>query len=416
MIIWYNIHIIAQIILFNEEFFMGKNNEYSLDWEDNESQFEEEEEEEVSEEHGDKVDEKPFDADRIRVDVKPISVHQMTQMIETKDGGQINLNPDFQRRKIWKERKRKSLLIESLMLRIPIPVFYVYEDEESVWHVVDGLQRMSTMYEFIKGEFALIGLQYLTNNNGKKFSELDQKYKNRINTTTLTINVIDSLTPSQVKYDIFRRINTGGVPLNSQEIRNSTANETARNFFKELISLESFQLATNSINDLRMQGQELVLRFMAFYLNYNYNTEEILYKKGMDGFLDKTYEEINRNRFSIKELEKIKKDFDNSMKNSYLLFGKYSFRRVVFSELEPKLKPINKSLFTCTSVILAYYNYEDIKDLNISDKMVKKLALELEENVIFDESFSKGTGDLSRIKTQFKLMKKIISEVIENAK
>lgn len=396
---------------------MDLDNKLLIDWESNESQVEEEDEDIFGEEDNDKSAEKPFDADRIRVDVKPISVHQMTQMIDTKDGGQINLNPDFQRRKVWKERKRKSLLIESLMLRIPIPVFYVYEDEESVWHVVDGLQRMSTMYEFIKGDFALTGLQYLTNNNGKKFSELDQKYKNRINTTTLTINVIDSLTPPQVKYDIFRRINTGGVPLNSQEIRNSTANKTTREFLKTLVSLESFQLATNSINDLRMQAQELILRFIAFYLNYNFDTEEILYKKGMDGFLDKTYEQINR--LSVSNLNNIKKSFDNSMKNSYLLFDKYAFRRITFKELnnnnEPKLKPINKSLFTCISVILAYYDYEEIKDLNISDRMIEKLAKEMAENNDFEESLSKGTGDLSRIKIQFSVMRKIVKEVIENA-
>ncbi|QOS92055.1 DUF262 domain-containing protein [Peribacillus sp. JNUCC41] len=395
---------------------MNINNELEFEWE-NESQFEEEEED-VNDEDNDKSEEKPFDPDRIRVDVKPISVHQMFQMIETNDGGQINLNPDFQRRKVWKERKRKSLLIESLMLRIPIPVFYVYEDEETVWHVVDGLQRMSTMYEFMKGEFALTGLQYLTNNNGKKFSELDQKYKNRINTTTLTINVIDSLTPPQVKYDIFRRINTGGVPLNSQEIRNSTANKTTRDFFKELVSLESFQLATNSMNDLRMQAQELILRFIAFYLKYNFETGEILYKKGMDSFLDKTYEAVNK--LSFTDLDKIKKKFDNAMKNSYLLFDKYAFRRITYKELnnnnEPKLKPINKSLFTCTSIILAYYEYEEIKNLNIRDDMIRKLAAEMYKNKNFEESFSKGTGDLSRIKTQFTLTKKIVREVIENAK
>ncbi|MCR6850064.1 MULTISPECIES: DUF262 domain-containing protein [Bacillus] len=393
------------------------NKEFDIEWDINDSQLEDDEED-LFEDDDEKSDEKPFDADRIRVDVKPISVHQMSQMIETKDGGQINLNPDFQRRKVWKERKRKSLLIESLMLRIPIPVFYVYEDEESVWHVVDGLQRMNTMYDFIKGKFALTGLQYLTNNNGKKFSELDQKYKNRINTTTLTINVIDSLTPPQVKYDIFRRINTGGVPLNSQEIRNSTANKTTREFFKSLVALESFQLASNSINDLRMQAQELILRFIAFYLNYNIDTEEIFYKKGMDGFLDKTYEVINK--LPNKELVKLKNNFDNAMKNAHLLFDKYAFRRITYKELdnanEPKLKPINKSLFTCTSIILAYYDYEVIKVLNVNDAMLKRLALEISTNKEFDESLSKGTGDVARIKTQFSTMKKIISEVIENAR
>jgi len=385
-----------------------------IDWNDKDQQFEEEMEELAGEDNT--LSEQPFNAERIRVDIKPISVHQMFQMIEKGEGGQINLNPDFQRRKVWKERKRKSLLIESLMLRIPLPVFYVYEDEDSVWHVIDGLQRMSTIHSFIKDEFSLSGLEYL-NSNGKKFSELDQKYKNRISTTTLTINVIDSLTPPQVKFDIFRRINTGGVPLNPQEIRNSTANQKTREFFKNLVALESFQKATNSINDLRMLAQDLILRFISFYLNYNYETGEISYKKGMEGFLDKNHEKINK--FSAKELEIIKLKFDNSMKNAYLLFNKYAFRRLPIQNNsvndEQKLNPINKSLFICTSVILANYEYEELKKLNIGDKLLNRLAEELATNEEFEESFSRGTGNVLRIETQFSTMKRITEEVIKNA-
>lgn len=382
-----------------------------IDWNSYDDQTEEEQEEL---DDSNDSDEKPFDADRIRVDVKPISVHQMCQMIDS-DGGQINLNPEFQRRKVWKERKRKSLLIESLMLRIPIPVFYVYEDEDSVWHVVDGLQRMSTIYDFVKGEFALTGLEYLKNSNTKYFNDLEQKYKNRINTTTLTVNVIDSLTPAQVKFDIFRRINTGGVPLNSQEIRNSTANEKTRRFFKELVHLESFQNATNSINDLRMQGQELILRFIAFYKNYDFNSGEVSYKKGMDSYLDKTHEWLTK--ASETELLSLKNIFDNAMKNSNLLFGKYAFRRVTLKDIneETKLNPINKSLYTCTSVILSNIPNDEIEILEIEDYMLTRLAEELLKNDEFDESLSKGTGDPSRIKTQFRTMQNIVNEVLENA-
>ena len=226
----------------------------------------EESEEEEYEDDSDSVEEKPFNADRIRVENKPISVQQMYDMIKSQ---QLNLNPGFQRRKVWKEKKRKSLLIESLMLRIPLPVFYVYEDEDSVWHVVDGLQRMSTIYDYMNGKFELFGIQYLNNSKGRKFNNLDQKYKNRITQTTLMINVIDSMTPIQVKYDIFRRINTGGVPLTPQEIRNSTAKQKTREFLTKMIECEEFKIATNNMSDTRMQAQELVLRFIAFYLGYN---------------------------------------------------------------------------------------------------------------------------------------------------
>lgn len=363
--------------------------------------------------------EKPFDPEKIRVDVKPISVGQMVTMLNDENNRvpQINLDPDFQRRQIWNERKRKSLLIESLMLRIPLPVFYVYEDEESRWHVVDGLQRMSTINDFIKGKFYLSDLQYLKHLNGKKFDKLDQKYVNRIETTTLTINVIDATTPPQVKYDIFRRINTGGIPLNAQEIRNSTASNKTRNFFKELTGLESFKKATGSMPDLRMQAQELILRFVAFYLNYDYKNNDIKYKKSMDNFLDKAYESINK--LSNQELQEIVKKFDSAMINANLLFGRYAFRRTTLEELESNfssLRSINKSLFTCISVLLTYYENEISKNTIIANELLRKIAFEMQNNSSYEEAFSKGTGDYGRIKIQFNETKKIFDEVLLNVK
>lgn len=360
-------------------------------------------------------EERPFDAERIRVDYKPISVKQMVEMIDAK---QLNLNPGFQRRKVWTDKKRKSLLIESLMLRIPLPVFYVYEDEYSVWHVVDGLQRMSTIYEFIYDEFALTGLEYLKHSNERKFGRpdlqrppnyeiIDQKYKNRITTTTLYVNVIDSLTPVQVKYDIFRRINTGGVPLNAQEIRNSTLQEQTRNFFSSLISSSDFKLATNNMSDLRMQAQELCLRFIAFLDAYNPNNCDVVYKKGMDTFLDQACSRLDK--MTKKQLKYYKEKFSVAMKNAYLLFGNEAFRRV--SNLDTKRQPINKSLFTCTSVILSYYDYDKLNEYEWNDYVRDRLAKEIEQNFSFNESLSKGTGDPSRIKVQFQTMSKIIQEV-----
>ncbi|MDO7787867.1 DUF262 domain-containing protein [Desulforamulus aquiferis] len=362
-------------------------------------------------------EEKPFDADRIRVDYKPISIKQMVEMI---DSEQLNLNPGFQRRKVWTDKKRKSLLIESLMLRIPLPVFYVYEDQFSVWHVVDGLQRMNTIYEFIYDEFSLTGLEYLKHSNGKKFGRpglnkynydiIDHKYKNRITTTTLYVNVIDSLTPVQVKYDIFRRINTGGMPLNAQEIRNSTIQENTRKYLSSLVTSDEFKVATNNMSDLRMQAQELVLRFIAFFEAYNPETGEVKYKKGMDTFLDQACDNIDNAR--VQKLKYYRRKFLNAMKTAYLLFGDDAFRRV--SIRDNKRKPINKSLFTCMSVILADYDYDKLSNHDWRDIAKKRLATEIDKNNVFNESLSKGTGDPSRIKVQFSVMKKIIEGLMTN--
>lgn len=115
--------------------------------------------------------EQPFDAEKIRVDQQMLSIKYMLELMEQ---NLIELNPGYQRRRVWKDNKRKSLLIESLMLRIPIPAFYFYENEDGQYQVIDGQQRLTTIKEFVNGEFHLTGLEYLKNAyDKKKFKDLD---------------------------------------------------------------------------------------------------------------------------------------------------------------------------------------------------------------------------------------------------
>ena len=169
----------------------------------------------------------PYDADKIRVDSKIFPVFQIKRLI---DLGMLDLMPAFQRKGVW-DNRRKSLLIESLMLRIPIPAFYFDEDDNSKKTVIDGLQRLSAINSYMNGEFSLSGLQYLQEEcGGRFFTELQQKYQTRIEDAQLTVNILDSRSPENVKFDIFRRVNTGGIPLNAQEIRNVLASDSTRRF------------------------------------------------------------------------------------------------------------------------------------------------------------------------------------------
>ncbi|MCM1541546.1 MAG: DUF262 domain-containing protein [Blautia sp.] len=213
----------------------------------------------------------PYNLKLIRVDTKPFSIRQMNEMIE---GGDVDLSPDFQRGFVWNDITRKSRLMESLWLRIPIPVFYFAQDEEGLFQVVDGVQRLTVINSFMKNEFKLKNLEYLAECNGKYFKKasdkadsLEDMYVRRIEQPQLFVNVIDPQTPGKVKYDIFKRINTGGKALNNQEIRNCLANGRTRSFLHELSRSENFLHATRkSISAARMADEELVLRFMAFYL------------------------------------------------------------------------------------------------------------------------------------------------------
>ena len=95
--------------------------------------------------------------------------------------------------------------------------------------MVDGLQRLSTLHTFVRGKsFPLKGLEYLEDAEGSRFSDLAIQWQRRINNTQLVINVIDPATPPDVMYDIFKRINTGGTPLNAQEIRHCMSKPRGR--------------------------------------------------------------------------------------------------------------------------------------------------------------------------------------------
>ncbi len=116
--------------------------------------------------------------------------------------------PDFQREVVWDET-RQSRFIESVLMRIPLPVFYLAENYDGKIVVVDGLQRLTTFSRYLKNEFALRGLQKTNPQlNGKRFKDLSPKLKNRIEDTQLTLYLIDSNVPDLAKLDIFERVNT----------------------------------------------------------------------------------------------------------------------------------------------------------------------------------------------------------------
>lgn len=305
---------------------------------------------------------KPYDPDKIRVESKNFSLRQIFDMIES---GDLNLHPDFQRNLVW-DNFRKSRLIESILLRIPLPMFYFSQDEEGVLSVVDGLQRLSAIYEFMSNNLVLRDLEYLDNCNGRTYSgeknKLDDKYIRWFNMTQIVVNVIDAQSPSKVKYDIFRRINTGGRPLNAQELRNCLAGNGLRETLQQMVKLDSFKEATGgSIKDTRMDAQELALRFIYFCMLTEHNINDIAnYSGNIDEELDALVDEISKE--PAEKLSKYVFLFDRAMKNAYYLFGRHAFRRIDKGVTpESGRSVINKALFASEAVLLADHLEEAVQ-------------------------------------------------------
>jgi Protein of unknown function DUF262 len=362
----------------------------------------------------------PYNPDEIKVRTDKLNITLLSTMI---DNGDIDLNPDFQRNLVW-NNFQKSLLIESILLRIPLPMFYFAEDYEGKLSVVDGLQRISTIKEFMDNKFPLKHLQYLKDSCGDKYYKdsglnkgLDSKYFRWFNLTSITANFIDPTSPYKVKYDIFRRINTGGRPLNNQEIRNCLTGQVLRDILKEMVQLPEFFSATDfSIKKTRMDDQEIALRFLMFYQWYEGSEFKNIDK--YNGYMDSSLDEFTESNIKSKKEDLVKYValFSNAMKNAeYLIGRRYSFRKIQTKDVLPHSykQLLNKALFVCTSILLANYSHNKITSLNEANSLRNKLAEKIEKDYKLFNYLSYGTNGRANLTYTFDILKELISQNIK---
>ncbi len=344
----------------------------------------------------------PFDPEQVDIRTVPILIGQLVSRIEHHE---IDLSPEFQRlRGIW-DMKRRSRLIESLLLRIPIPVFYVAAFEDDAWSVVDGLQRMSTIFDYATGKFSLSNLEYLDVFNGCKYADLPRLMQRRINETQLIVNVIERGTPRDVMFNVFLRINTGGMTLNRQEIRHAIHSGPIRMFLQQLAESDEFLAATgSSIKKDRMADRECVLRFLAFYLT----PPEEYAVNDLDKFLSNAMSRVNS--MSCQERIDIGEDFKKAMVAAYEIFAEDAFRKRT-NENDMK-RPVNRALFEVWSVHLARHSPDRIRKLVDRRGEIRDRFMELMRNDRdFDRAISLATGTPQRVQKRFRAIKQVLEDL-----
>jgi hypothetical protein len=351
----------------------------------------------------------PFDAERISISSKKISLSNLVRRLER---GLIRA-ADIQRRdSIW-DISKQSRLIESLMLKIPIPLFYAAADKDDNYIIVDGLQRASTIRRFVLEEsFGLKGLEFLHEFVDSKYSALPERMRIRIEETELDFVIINPDSPPGVQRNIFKRLNTGGMPLTEQEIRHALYFGPATDLLKSLVETESFKKATaNSINDSRMAAQELVLRFLAFSLKrvdgYRKNDD-------MDAFLSDTMQEINSN-LSTESRARLEHGFILAMDRAAAIFGNCAFR--ISTPLRVRSggnrTPINKSLFEVWSVLLAELDnreYEIVKEN--SEKLFGLLEIEFKKEQL-RRYIGQDSAKVASVRARHEIVNDIVMKVEE---
>lgn len=349
----------------------------------------------------------PFDPAKIDVITQGRTVDLLLTRLKE---GEMNLSPEFQRRaNLWND-KRKSGLIESLLLRIPIPSLYVSEDSLGNYTVVDGLQRMCAIAHFVKVEalnaavgttlppLRLSGLQSLPSEYlDKSYAELPRPLQRRISETELTLHVIRASTPPAVKFNIFSRINQGGLPLAPQEIRNAIYSGDWRLRVKEMAESSDFKKATdNKIRGERMEDIELVLRFVAHYaLGQGVERPE---KQNLDDFLN-DYVQFEGACWNEGDWNSVEQAFYKAMKYAGLVFGRFAFRKYYGSGYR---RPINRGLFESQAVALSWFTEQELDVIASKQSSVLCELAKLFNDPDFASSllYATGRGSSSNIRLE----------------
>jgi hypothetical protein len=350
------------------------------------------------------------------------SVFQLKRKLD-KTPPLIKLDPDFQRHAVWSP-KQKSELIESILMGIPLPLIYVKEDDKGVYIIVDGRQRLTTLFQFMSHEFALQNLTVLKDLNGAYFSEitkngtkfdkyLTQAQQSKIEDCPLTLHVIKPPTQDRVTFDLFDRVNRGGTRLNNQEMRNAIYQGAATKLLKTLVAFDSFKKATeNAIKPDRMKDKYLVLRLIGFYL---WRKKQLLsvkekgfplveYRSDLEDFLGKTMTFLNDQAGSA-FCAQFPALFDKTMKACETILGTGCFR--LPKKGNGPRRPISMALFETASYLII-----ELIDLpREKHEIIKSWFAKLLSNDDFIRSTSYTVDSNVSVYLRFEIVETIIQEI-----
>ena len=343
----------------------------------------------------------PLEAVFVRTDQRTAG-----EVVKRIRSGRYDLNPDFQRDFVWPIEKQ-SRLVESCIMRIPLPVFYVAEAHDGRIIVVDGLQRLSTFDRYINNEFKLTfpKSEDLPPHplEGKRFRGLDLKLQERIEDTQLTLYILDAKAPERAKLDIFERVNSGA-PLTRQQMRNCLYNGRSTVWLKEVASTPLFIEATGeSLDAKRMRDREAINRFCAFSI-----IGWPQYKSGdMDSFLAEALDRMNK--MTDYELAELRAGLERSLRINFSLFGRHAFRKSLIGETSGDRSVLNIALLDVCSVVLASVDEGWVQERSDTIKGVIRELLGRED---FSHAITYSTNSRKQVHKRFSEMEKAVAEAL----
>lgn len=334
-------------------------------------------------EQDEEINQIPTEERKLRVQAYDKSVSDLVRMVREED---IILNPEYQRNYVWDNRKA-SLLIESILLNIPIPVIYASEEEDSRWNIVDGLQRMTALRKFFDNNFKLSGLGVLSELNGLKYEDLNPKAKRVLSNGNLRVILIFNDSHPEIKYDIFMRLNSGSVKLNEQELRNCLYRGHLNDLIKSLAkNPKLLSILGLKSPHKRMVDCEMILRYFAFSDNFDKELLTIKNYKGTTKTFLNSYFANNQN-IDDDKIDTLKVQFDTVINSVYEVFGDKAFRKLNADGFETK---INKAIMDVIMISFEQYTFQEIKDKKNEILTLYKSKL---SDYQFNMSVTQGTSD-----------------------
>ena len=311
----------------------------------------------------------------------------------------ISERPTFQRRYVW-TNTLASRLIESILLNVPIPPCYLSQNEAFELDVIDGQQRLFSIYRFLENQFALTGLEVLKDLNKHRFHQLPTKQQRQIKTHTLRLVAVTNESHPEIKFDVFQRLNTNTVPLNAQELRNCMYRGALNDLLKDAVFYKPWlSILGKRQPDKRMRDEELVLRFFSFYIHgiesYRTPQKHWLNDVAKDG-----------RKYSEDHIYELKGVWTNAIDTSLEWFEpRECFRRLPIS----KARTINRALFDLIMLSAATKNPASAK---ASRSRFRKQYTKLLASEDFSDLIGRAVDHTKRTKLRFTLWKAAFDEVL----
>lgn len=334
------------------------------------------------------------------------TVFELKRKYDSKDK-RIILDSEFQRESVWKPIQ-KAELVESILMGLPLPVFYFNEDKKGRLIVVDGRQRLTALFEYLDDKWPLKGLKILTELNENKFSKLDPLVQSKIEDYQIQAHVIQLPTPDRIKFDIFDRVNRAGTQLNKQEIRNALYQGNATALLNKIVKSKEFLKATGSafVNNSRMKDRYIILRFLALEIYFgnklvNENGELYEYRNDMDELLGLCMEYFNNASEQV-----CNEYYDLTIKGlakSYEILGSDAFRMIVGE----KRSPVNMNLFECIMHLMVNIS----KEMNFFPQEIVDEVESVKSDDKFLDSIGNHRDSLKKIIVRYELINELIRRI-----